>query len=42
MIVTLNLKDFPHEHLEPYGVQVMTPDTLLLALLAAEPLATQR
>lgn len=41
VIVTLNLKDFPQEHLDPYGVQVMTPDTLLLALLEAEPLATR-
>ncbi|MCD0160471.1 PIN domain-containing protein [Deinococcus sp. 6YEL10] len=41
VIVTLNLKDFPREPLEPYGVQVMTPDTLLLALLEAEPLATR-
>lgn len=41
VIVTLNLKDFPRELLEPYGVQVMTPDTLLLALLEAEPLATR-
>ena len=41
VIVTLNLKDFPQELLEPYGVRVMTPDTLLLALLAAEPLATR-
>nr|WP_274540287.1 PIN domain-containing protein [Deinococcus sp. UR1] len=41
VIVTLNLKHFRREHLEPYGVQVLTPDTLLLALLEAEPLATQ-
>ncbi|MHA0048366.1 PIN domain-containing protein [Deinococcus sp. PEB2-67] len=41
VIVTLNRNDFPCESLEPYDMEVMTPDMLLLALLDAEPLATR-
>lgn len=36
-IVTFNLKDFPREALDPYGVDVINPDRFLLDLLDLNP-----
>lgn len=37
VIVTVNLKDFPKEALEPYGVEAQDPDTFLLHLFTLYP-----
>ena len=34
MIVTFNLKDFPHSSLSPYGVRALPPDAFLEILLS--------
>jgi hypothetical protein len=37
VIVTMNLKDFPEEVLEPFGVEAVHPDTFFLRLLKQNP-----
>lgn len=39
-VVTFNLKDFPASAADPYGVEVLHPDTFLLQLLGSDPDAT--
>lgn len=36
-IVTANLKDFPKEKLEPYGITAMHPDDFVMCIYAASP-----
>jgi hypothetical protein len=36
-IVTLNLRHFAPEHLEPWGIRALHPQSLLIELLQAEP-----
>jgi len=37
IIVTKNLKDFPADDLEPYGIEALSPDEFVLRLLDADP-----
>lgn len=37
LIVTPNIKDFPKQALEPYGIAVFTPDEFLLELFDRDP-----
>lgn len=37
VIVTLNLKDFPRETLEPHGIEAQHPDTFVTHLFALNP-----
>jgi hypothetical protein len=39
VIVTLNLKDFPREALQPYGIEAMGPDNFLTILSQVAPAA---
>lgn len=36
-VVTFNLKDFPASAVDPYGIEVLHPDTFLLQLLGSDP-----
>lgn len=36
-IATFNLQDFPDDSVEPYGIRVVSPELLLVELLAARP-----
>lgn len=37
MLVTFNLKDFPHEATAPHGIQTIHPDTFLVQLFRQNP-----
>jgi hypothetical protein len=41
LIVTSNLRDFPTDACQPDGVEAMTPDQLLTAIAASDPLAVR-
>lgn len=36
-IITFNLKDFPSEALEPYGLDALSPDDFILDVISLEP-----
>lgn len=36
-VVTFNLKDFPAEAADPYGIEILHPDTFLLDVLGSSP-----
>ena len=36
-IVTFNLRDFPEERLEPYGIEAVHPDDFVLGFVESEP-----
>lgn len=37
VLITFNVKDFPRKSTEPHGVEVLLPDSFLVALLAERP-----
>lgn len=36
-IITLNLKDFPNEALDPYGIEALSPDEFVQDMLDLNP-----
>ena len=36
IVVTANLKDFPSQQLEPYGIQALSPDEFVLKVIALD------